>query len=97
MMQWLLSLEWSGSTWPCLCWYRSQVPPVEPNAELLQNALDQTQGAGVFDAADWKVIVRARLAELDLERVARDVAPFLERPEDVALLSRENLEALLRR
>ena len=35
-----------GRDWYDLIWYRSRRPPVEPNAHFLQNALDQTQGAG---------------------------------------------------
>ena len=38
-----------------------------------------------------------RLADLDIRALARDVQPFLERPEDAALLDRPNLEAILTR
>ena len=62
---------------------------------LLQNALDQTQGAGRYRAADWRALLSARLADLDTRALARDVQPFLERPEDAALIDRANLEAVL--
>jgi hypothetical protein len=62
---------------------------------LLQNALDQTQGAGRPDAPSWRERVRERLTTLDLKAVRDDVGPFLERPQDAALLTRENLEGLL--
>ena len=84
-----------GRDWFDLVWYRSRRPPVEPNLQLLQRALDQTQGAGRYRAAGWLGLVRERLADLDAAALARDVAPFLERPADAALLERINLEAVL--
>ncbi len=84
-----------GRDWFDLVWYRSRRPPVEPNLPLLQHALDQTQGADRYRAADWRALLRTRLADLDAAALARDVAPFLERPEDAALLERVNLEAVL--
>ena len=86
-----------GRDWYDLIWYRSRRPPVEPNAQFLQNALDQTQGGGRFWAADWRTLLAARLVDLDTRALARDVQPFLERPEDAALLDRPNLEAILGR
>ena len=77
-----------GRDWYDLIWYRSRRPPVEPNGQLLQHALDQTQGAGRYRAADWRTLLAARLADLDTRGLARDVRPFLERPEDAALLDR---------
>lgn len=84
-----------GRDWYDLVWYLSQRPPVSPNLALLQNALDQTQGAGSHHAPDWRKLVRKRLDALDVEAVRDDVSPFLERPQDAALLTRENLEGLL--
>lgn len=85
-----------GRDWYDLVWYLSQRPPVTPNLSLLQNALDQTQGAGRHNAQSWRELVRERLATLNLQAVGDDVSPFLERPQDAALLTRENLEGLLR-
>ncbi len=84
-----------GRDWFDLVWYRSRRPPIQPNLPLLQHALDQTQGARRYRAADWQGLLRARLADLDAAALARDVAPFLERPADAALLERVNLEAVL--
>ena len=86
-----------GRDWYDLIWYRSRRPPVTPNGLFLQNALDQTQGGGRYQAADWQRLLCARLAALDTRELARDVQPFLERPEDAALLERANLEAILAR
>ena len=84
-----------GRDWYDLVWYLSQRPPVSPNLPLLQNALDQTQGVGRHNASLWRELVRERLAALDLQAVCDDVGPFLERPQDVALLTRDNLNVLL--
>ncbi len=84
-----------GRDWYDLVWYLSQRPPVVPNLALLQNALDQTQGAGCYDAQSWRDLVRKRVATLNLPTVCDDVSPFLERPQDAALITHENLEALL--
>lgn len=84
-----------GRDWYDLIWYRSRRPLTEPNLALLQHALDQTQGAGRCRAADWRGLLRERLAALDLQLLARDVRPFLERSADAALLERVNLESIL--
>lgn len=84
-----------GRDWYDLMWYLSQRPPMTPNLPLLQNALDQTQGAGRRDARSWGALVRERLATLDMQAVRDDVGPFLERPQDAALLTRDNLDELL--
>ncbi|MEI6787498.1 MAG: nucleotidyl transferase AbiEii/AbiGii toxin family protein [bacterium] len=84
-----------GRDWYDLFWYLSQRPPVQPNIEMLQNALDQTQGAGVLDAQSWTLLVQNRLESLDIDAVLDDVRPFLERPQDSALLTRDNLLRLI--
>ncbi|MBM4142422.1 MAG: nucleotidyl transferase AbiEii/AbiGii toxin family protein [Lentisphaerae bacterium] len=84
-----------GRDWYDLMWYLSQRPPVAPNLPLLQAALDQTQGTVRLDAFAWKELVQAWLTALNLRTISEDVSPFLERPQDAALLTRENLAALL--
>lgn len=84
-----------GRDWYDLVWYLSQRPPLAPNLPLLQNALDQTQGGGRSDAAAWRPLVRDRLARADIGAILADVGPFLERRQDAALLTRENLLGLL--
>ena len=84
-----------GRDWFDLVWYRGQRPPVEPNMPLLQCALDQTEGAGRYRASEWRALLRAQLAKLEVDRLIQDVRPFLERPGDAALLERSNLEAVL--
>lgn len=84
-----------GRDWFDLLWYRARRPPIEPNLELLQSALDQTQGAGALDAANWRALLRERLAALDIEALINDVRVFLERSDDRRLLERSLLEAAL--
>lgn len=84
-----------GRDWYDLVWYLSQRPPVEPNLPLLQNALDQTQGAGRYDARRWAALVRDRVRRLDVNAIQEDVRAFLERPQEAALLNRDNLIGLL--
>lgn len=84
-----------GRDWYDLVWYLSQRPPVAPNLALLENALAQTQGGDRPAARDWMQTVRNRLLKIDVEALADDVGPFLERPQDAALITRENLLALL--
>ena len=84
-----------GRDWFDLVWYRARRPPVEPNMRLLQSALNQTQSTSFCRAADWRRLLRTRLADLETGILVRDVAPFLERPADAVLLERVNLEAVL--
>lgn len=84
-----------GRDWYDLLWYLSQRPPVQPNIDMLQKALDQTKGAGVLEARSWNVLVQNRLQSLDIATVLDDVRPFLERSQDAALLTRENLLRLV--
>jgi hypothetical protein len=86
-----------GRDWYDLVWYLSQRPPVVPNLTLLQNSLDQTQGADRVDARGWMDEVRGRLRAIDVKALLEDVGPFLERPQDAALITRENLLGLLER
>jgi hypothetical protein len=84
-----------GRDWFDLVWYRAHRPPIEPNVDLLQNALDQTHGQGRFAAEHWRRHLQDRLAKLEVEALADDVRVFLERPEDRNLLTRESLSAAL--
>jgi hypothetical protein len=80
-----------GRDWYDLLWYRAQSPPVSPNLRLLQAALDQTEGARAWPAEGWREVLRRRLRTLDVDALRDDVTPFLERPEDRVLLTKEHL------
>lgn len=84
-----------GRDWYDLLWYRGRRPPCEPNMEQLQNALDQTQETSVFNAQKWKDDIVKKLKTLDCSSLSEDVGIFLERPEDAALLTEENICSVL--
>ncbi len=80
-----------------LLWYLSDRSWPEPNLGLLSNALVQTGWRGPpITAKTWRPLVGQRVELLDWKQVVADVEPFLERPADVALLTRESLTSLLR-
>ena len=79
-----------------LLWYLGDPNWPQPNIEMLNNALTQSnwQGAAVTER-NWAGIVQARLAKLDWSKVAPDIRPFLERADEVELLTLHNLSRLL--
>lgn len=79
-----------------LIWYLSDPTWPEPNVELLNNALTQTNWPGpALTLENWRSSLRQRVDSLTWRQVAADVEPFLERPQDAALLTQENLLSLL--
>jgi len=84
-----------GRDWYDLLWYRTQRPPVSPNQILLQNALDQTQGTGTVDGNNWVRHLLNRIEALDTSRMADEVRPFLERPNEADLLTAAHFRSVL--
>ena len=84
-----------GRDWYALLWYRSRSPGIEPNLELLQAALDQTEVVGRHDARRWRDVVRSHLARHDVVTLREDVAPFLQHPAEAELLTAEHLGRIL--
>ena len=81
-----------------LLWYLSDPDWPPPNLTLLNAALQQTGWTGpLLDEATWPGAVRSSLAKIDWRRVHSDLRPFIADPEDLRLLTRENLDRLLRR
>jgi hypothetical protein len=79
-----------------LLWYLSDPNWPDPNLTLLNSALAQTGWEGpTATELSWRSILRQRLEELEWAKVRDDVAPFLERSEEVELLTRENLLRVL--
>jgi len=79
-----------------LIWYLSDRTWPAPNIELLNNALKQTGWDGPeVTLKNWQHLVCQRVETFKWEQVLEDVRPFLERGEDIALLTKENLLGLL--
>ncbi len=81
-----------GRDWFDLLWYRTRRPPVEPNDRLLESALGQT---GMSLKKNWRDDVERRLDDLDFKALRADVEAFLERREDAAFLTKENINDAL--
>jgi predicted nucleotidyltransferase component of viral defense system len=80
-----------------LLWYLSDRSWPPPNIDLLNNALRQTQWQGPeVTAENWRQLLSAHLETIRWRQAVEDVRPFLERAEDAALLTKENLLTLLR-
>jgi hypothetical protein len=79
-----------------LMWYLSDPSWPTPNLTLLRNALRQTGWEeSLPDEDNWRDILCGHLRKIDWKRSAADVSPFLERANEVELLTRENFEKLL--
>ena len=79
-----------------LLWYLSDPDWPDPNLTLLNNALSQTGWQGpTLTKTNWRDILRQRVEDLEWRNVRADVAPFLERVEEMDLLTRENLIRVL--
>jgi predicted nucleotidyltransferase component of viral defense system len=80
-----------------LMWYLSDPTWPEPNLTLLNHALFQTKWPGsLLSPENWRVLIYERLKSLDWKAALSDVRPFLEKPEEIDLLTLENLARLLR-
>lgn len=80
-----------------LIWYLSDRQWPEPNIELLSNALQQTGWNGPdLTRENWRNLVYNHLELVDWNQIRNDVRPFLERPAEIDLLTKENLVHLLK-
>lgn len=79
-----------------LLWYLSNPSWPQPNLELLNNALNQTNWTGeILTESNWKTHVLSRLRNLNWDSIVSDVRPFVEPSFDVNLLTLANLERVL--
>ena len=80
-----------------LAWYLADRSWPIPNFTLLNAALAQTGWEGpIVTGENWRNLMINQLGKFNWDETIKDVRPFLERPEDAALITRENLESLLR-
>jgi hypothetical protein len=79
-----------------LVWYLSDRSWPAPNLAHLGNALAQTGWDGpAVSEENWRSLVLGRLESADWRTVRQDVEPFLERSQELALLTVENVRSLL--
>ncbi len=80
-----------------LIWYLASSDWPAPNLTLLNNALRQTGWEGDALTGDsWRKAVAGRLKTVAWPQAKADVAPFLERSQEVSLITWETFERLLR-
>ncbi len=79
-----------------LFWYLAGRDWPPPNLTLLNSALKQTGGVGPeIDISNWKLPVIERVKKMDWDRALSDLRPFLERQNDLKILTKENVLKLL--
>lgn len=79
-----------------LAWLLADPSWPPPNLAFLGNALRQAgRPAEPFTEQGWRRALRDRLAAIDWRKARADVAPFLERAADAALLDRDAVLGLL--
>jgi len=79
-----------------LLWYLGDSTWDAPNLTMLINALTQTGWQGEIPTPqNWRSLVTRRLEQLDWQRIRSDVLPFLERSQEIELLTLENFQSLL--
>ena len=80
-----------------LAWYLSDPDWPQPNLVMLNAALQQTGWSGAeMKPTSWRREIAERLERLDWNQVVKDVRPFLERTEDVDLVTKETVLGLTR-
>ena len=80
-----------------LAWYLSDPDWPQPNLVMLNAALQQTGWSGAeMTPTSWRREIAERLERLDWNQVVKDVRPFLERTEDVDLVTKETVLGLTR-
>ena len=78
-------------------WYLSDPVWPTPNIKFLNNALKQTSWKGAeITEKNWHQVIDDKLATIDWDRAVEDVRPFIERPSDLDILTKENMHKLLR-
>ncbi len=79
-----------------LVWYLSDRAWPRPNFVLLNNALEQSQWQGEKMSPDnWRQSIISVVTQYDWEKVLSDVRPFVERQQELSLLTKESIVKLL--
>jgi hypothetical protein len=93
----LLDRRWvKGRDLYDIIWYLADRNWPDPNLSLLNAALQQTGWSGSdITLENWRGVLMKKLVSVDWENARADVLPFLEREQDVDLLTLENVSGLL--
>jgi hypothetical protein len=79
-----------------LVWYLGDRNWPNPNLNMLNKALGQTNWVGPSLTADnWRSITRARIESFSWDHLINDVQPFLQDQQELDLLTKDNLAKLL--
>ena len=85
-----------GRDWYDLIWYLSAADWSEPNIDMLNAALLQTDPSTPFlTEHTWRQSVLQRMHELDWNAVTNDVIPFLVDQREIDLLNKNDIERIL--
>jgi predicted nucleotidyltransferase component of viral defense system len=77
-------------------WYLSDPEWPNPNIVFLRNALSQTGWNGPeVTTENWKKLILNKLSGIYWRKAAADVEPFLEKPQEASLLTKETFNKLL--
>ncbi len=93
----LLSRKYAkGRDYFDLGWYLSKWRGIEPNFELLTNALKQTKWNREFPCKDtWRDFIYKVIEGSDWKNIKQDMERFLENPSDLNIFTKENMLRLL--
>jgi hypothetical protein len=80
-----------------LFWYLSDPSWPAPNIKFLGEALRQTKWNGPeISESNWALLAAERLKNIDWTKAIEDVRPFIEKTAELSILTRENIEKLLK-
>ncbi len=80
-----------------LFWYLSDPSWPEPNIRFLNKALIQTNWKGPeITESNWTMFVTRRLKDINWEKAVEDTRPFIEKPSDLKLMTKENVLNILK-
>jgi len=81
-----------------LFWYLSDPSWPAPNIEFLRRALQQSGWSGTdIHLSNWQQVITQNISALDWKKVLADLQPFVERKNDLLMLTMENMVALLKK
>lgn len=79
-----------------LMWYLTKFKDLQPNIEMLKNAIKQICFKKItIDDFDWKDLLINRINEIDFEDIKKDIVNLIEVPEEINLINKQNFLKLL--